>query len=286
MRQWVAGLMLACAVLIGAWGVWDSYQHQLMNINALQHSLTQQHLQIAQLNDRLVALDRQQRQQPEITEAATQLSVQSTRQSILLLLQLAQQHVDHGQMPQAMAQLEQLRQQLAQSSLDPIQREQLNRVISADISALKQQHQQQQRRLGLQDHAIARLQDLIQENAKTLPQAHTPQVMQHSSWQTQLQGVVRIREAEPKVWMDLQQRSFICYQTLIVLGQIRRHLPEQQPDTMRRLWQSVDEQLAQLSDGQSVHARQLAQQLAQLAMPAPYPLQSLQVWQADREVVS
>lgn len=282
MRQWIVAVLLISALLIGAWGAWDTYQRQVLSLTTLQDHLTQQHLQIAQLNDRLVALDRQQRQQPAVTETATQLSVQSTRQSVLLLLQFAQQHLDHAQLPQALAQLQQLEQQLATGTLDPMEREALRQVIQSDIAALKQRDQQQQQAWRLQDHAIARLQDLIQYNAQTLPRAQAPALAAQTSWQEHLQGWVSIRAAQPTLWMELHQRTFLCYQTLILLGQIRSTLPTQQLDTLSRLWLAVDVQLAQLPDGHSVHARQLARQLAQIAPPARYQLQSLQLWQTDR----
>lgn len=283
MRQWAVGLVLIGALLIGSWGAWDAYQRQRQTIANLQDSVAQQHLQLAQLNDRLVALDRQQRQQPSITEAATQLSQQSSRQSVLLLLQFAQQHVDHAQIPAAIAQLQQLEQQLALSGLSPAPQDALRRVIQHDIATLKQRHQQQQHLWGLQDTAIARLQDLLQINAKTMP--HPQPIVaqgQEQAWPQQLQGWVSVRRADPAVWLDLNQRALICYQALMVLGQIRTALPQQPPDTLRRLWQDVDHDLAQLSDGQSVQARQLAQQLAMLPQPAAYPLHSLQLWQTDR----
>lgn len=280
MRQWAVGLVLIGALLIGSWGAWDAYQRQRQTLANLQDNLAQQHLQLAQLNDRLVALDRQQRQQPSITEAATQLSQQSSRQSILLLLQFAQQHVDHGQIPAAIAQLQQLEQQLA--LLSPTQHDALRRVMQQDIAILKQRYQQQQRLWALQDSAIARLQDLLQINAKTMPRAQpvAPQG-QTPDWSQHLQGWVSVRRADPAAWLDLNQRALICYQALMVLGQIRTALPQQQPDTLRRLWQDVDHDLAQLSDGYSVQARSLAQQVSMLAPPAAYSLQSLQLWQAD-----
>lgn len=280
MRQWAVGLVLIGALLIGSWGAWDAYQRQRQTLANLQDNLAQQHLQLAQLNDRLVALDRQQRQQPSITEAATQLSQQSSRQSILLLLQFAQQHVDHGQIPAAIAQLQQLEQQLA--LLSPTQHDALRRVMQQDIATLKQRHQQQQRLWALQDSAIARLQDLLQINAKTMPRAQPVASQgQTPDWSQHLQGWVSVRRADPTAWLDLNQRALICYQALMVLGQIRTTLPQQQPDTLRRLWQDVDHDLAQLSDGYSVQARSLAQQVSMLAPPAAYSLQSLQLWQAD-----
>jgi hypothetical protein len=284
MQQWAAGLVLIFAIMIGSWGVWDVYQHQINTIMLLKDGQQQQQMQIAQLNDRLVALDRQQRQQPTMTETATQLNLQTSRQSVMLLLQLAQQHIDHVQIPQALVQLQQLDQQLAGLSLEWTQQAQFRQILQQDIMMLRQQYQQQQQLWNKQDIAIARLQDFLQSNAQSVPQSRL--IDEQSSWQTRLQGWVSIRRAQPSAWMDMNQRYFMCYQTMTLLGLIRTSLPLQQTDTLRRLWQDVDQHLAQLADGHSVRARQLAQQLANIAPPATYQLQSLQLWQQGAGVSS
>ncbi len=247
-------------------------------------------LQIADLNDRLVATARQQ--EPVLiapvamaSPASNQLARQSVRQALLL----AQAALDVGQPNEALALLSQTRHRLADQdslSLAPAVMTALNVRIAEDMAHVTDVGHKKRLARQARDLAYSRLQVFLAEMARhgpvLIPDQTTNAALNEpaadpSSLRFRLNHLIRIEPAEAGPQASIAIRALVCHEVALTLGLARQALQQQQADQELSLVREAQHQIRGLAD---VDARQVDGLLRQLLLhpiPASIRLQSLQL---------
>lgn len=247
-------------------------------------------LQIADLNDRLVATARQQEPTSTVPDtinlaASNQLARQSVRQALLL----AQAALDVGQANEALALLSQTRHRLADQdglTLAPALVAALNVRIAEDMSHVTDVGHKKQAARQARDVAYSRLQDFLTEMARQGPvliptQTHNAALneptVDPSSLRFRLSHLIRIEPAEAGPQASIAIRALICHEVALTLGLARQALQQQQIDQELSLVREAQHQIRGLADVDARRVDTLLRQLLLHPMPATIRLQSLQL---------
>jgi hypothetical protein len=282
----VLGLLMILWLGTAGVGSWLINQ-QAIQLDAMHQDQQKMTLQIADLNDRLVATVRQK---TDPLMNATPANFSSTQASSALMykiirqgLALAQTALAHDQPSVALTLLMQTEQRLKTSEasvLAPALTNGLIRQIQLDSARLRQLGDKQHQARQQLDVALSRVQRLLSMTATngpslapTLP-TNEPvlpiQPVLPSLWQ-RLQHLVQIEPAQTGVQASIAIRALTCHQVALTLGQARLAIQQQQLDQAQGLIREAQQQIHTLPDA---NARQIDQLLLTLlVMPAPSPLQ-------------
>lgn len=287
-------IFLLLLLLLSGWG-WQLYAEQQLELARLdqnQATLTQQ---VADLNDRLVAVARTQAQPNDVLLTQTVITPEQAelmRQNIRQSLTLAQYAIQRGQATDADALLLSVQAVLqggqSQQWFAPAVLQGLQRAIQMDRAAISQAAQQQQTGDQSLERALIQIQQQLDQMARQAPVLHLPDLtqptdsasQQHSdhaerSWLDRLAQVVSIQRVSPEQQVTLAQRALLCREVALTVGLARHALRQQQPDQLRALLREAIQQLSRLPDAQAVQARQRLTQLLATPLPAVVPLRAL-----------
>jgi hypothetical protein len=259
-------------------------------LSAFDKNQQQLVLQIADLNDRLVATARQQELTAPVPDtitsaASNQLARQSVRQGLLL----AQAALDVGQADDALVLLSQTRHRLADQAgvtLAPALITALNVRIAQDIKQVSDVGQKKQLAGQARDVAYARLQQFLTEMARRGPvlvaeqtsnSALNEKPVDPSSLRARLSHLIRVEPAEAGPQASIAIRALMCHEVALTLGLARQALQQQQMDQELSLVREAQHQIRGLADVDARRVDALLRQLLLHPIPAPVRLQSLQL---------
>ncbi|MEY4516849.1 MAG: hypothetical protein RL180_1195 [Pseudomonadota bacterium] len=280
----VLGILVV--VWLGSVAVGVGWTHQqaaqLESLYQNQQKLT---LQLADLNDRLVATVRQHNE-PIVsatpshfasTQANSTLMYQVVRQG-LALAQTALQQDQPAVALSLLIQTEQRLQTHEASVLAPALSSGLIEQIHRDIAQLRQWGEKQQRARQQLDVALSRVQRLLSLTAKQGP-ALTPTLPTNESvggdertpsrWQ-RLYDVIQIEPAQAGTQASIAIRALTCHQVALLLAQARIALQQQQSDQAVALMREAQQHIHTLPDANARHIDRML--LTLMAMPIPSPL--------------
>lgn len=285
--MWGRMAVLLFLLLAGAGGllVYQERQHQqqLAQVNQQQNALAKQ---MADLNDRLVALARQA---PTVQPAAQPAALNTLSQSAQLLkltlrqsLILAQTALDVGRIEDANQLLYYVQRTLysaQQEQLSSAIGEGLKQAVLADQTQIAKRAAQVRHAQHQTDQALAKIQDYLAATAYMGPQLRAIDAAgQAQSWR-------QIFILEP-VRSDRQQniavRALICHETALTLALARQALAQQQLDQYRQLLLTADQKIQGLPDPAAMQVHQWLQQLLSQPMPRVVVLQSLALLGTER----
>lgn len=259
------GLWLWPLLGIGALGMWSHGQQQQLRSQLAQVQVQQQQ-QLAELNDRLVALGRHT---PEVAATAapaqTELAYQVDQQTVRTRLLLAQQAIHHQQFAEADQLLALQQQQLAVAHAVPnTLRQLLGPLIGRDRQRLQAWiHQKNSHDLQI-DTRLSQLQSQLDHLALQAPQLALASDRQ-TVWQ-RLGGMIRIEPVQPQTAQRMALRALSCREAALTLG-LARQAVSTHPERLALLLQQVDQQLATLPEPRLQAVRQQVRAIA--ALPAP-----------------
>ena len=287
-------IFLLLLLLLGGWG-WQLYAEQQLELARLDHNQATLTQQVADLNDRLVAVARIQAQPNNVVlsqTAPTPEQVELMRQNIRQSLTLAQYAIQRGQAAdadalllsvQAVLQGGQSRQGFAPAVLQGLQQ-----AIQMDRAAISQAVQQQQTSDQSLERALIKIQQQLDQMARQAPVLHLPDLTQPTesasqqysdqierSWLDRLAQVVSIQPVSSEQQVTLAQRALLCREVALTIGLARHALRQQQPDQLRALLREAIQQLSRLPDAQAVQTQQRLTQLLATPLPAAVSLRAL-----------
>lgn len=283
-------------LLLSASGGWLYHQQQL-ELRQLQQDHKALNQQLGDLNDRLVAIARQQTQPvlPSL-QHSTGLPEQTAliRQNVQQGLVLAQAALQQGRADDAdvlLQNIEQVLQQPAAQLLAPAVVTGLRAAIQTDRKQLLQQAQRRQTASQAMDRALMQIQQQLGQMARQNPVLHQPttnspltpasEQTDASDWFTRLAQVVSIQRVSPEQQVTLAQRALLCREVALTLGLARHAVRQQQPDQLRSLLQEAIQQLSRLPDAEAVQARQAIERLLSAPVAPPQLLKSLSLLPAS-----
>ena len=241
-------------------------------------SQQQQQQQMAELNDRLVALSRVQAVPVTSSRAASvpqALEYRIDQQLLLNRLRLIQQTVERE--PKQADQLLALQQQQLTgrgwAHLSASLRQLLVPLLARDRQRLQQWLAEKNSHDVLMDTRLAQLQRQLDLLSIRPPRLEPPQ---GQGIRAQLLALIRIEPASPQAGQQAVLRGLACREAALTLG-LARHALRHDPERLAVLLGQVDTQLAALPDPAVVHVRQQVRALINMKAPVWSGLESLRL---------
>lgn len=291
MKQKLALPLLLLVVIVLALCTYLVYQQVTQQQYRLEQNQQAIHKQLADLNDRLVAVARQQQpaggqtgtstaqplrlspaQQVQLTSQRNELK-QYQRQWTLAALKLAQDHLQHNDFAEAQQILLELQQSVLNTQQDfnnPFYRTLLQTLKIDQLSIEQQMPRRQQARDSL-NHALQQIQQQLNLMAVQAPQLGQAAPLKQSGIKNWLAHWFQVERASPEAEQQMLDRRFIGKQASLLVALARVALARGDATNFVTTLDEATTQLALLPDHQ---ARQLGQQLTVLKnQPWPIPIQ-------------
>lgn len=291
MKQKLALPLLLLVVVVLALSTYLVYQHGTQQQQRLEQNQQAIQKQLADLNDRLVAVARQQQpagsqtgtsasqpmrlspaQQVQLTTQRNELK-QYQRQWTLAALELAQDHLQHNDFADAQQILLELQQSVLNTQQDfnnPFYRTLLQTLKIDQLSIEQQAPRRQQARDSL-NHALQQIQQQLNLMAVQPPQLGQASPLKPTGIKNWFSHWFQVERASPEAEQHMLDRRFIAKQASLLVALTRVSLERGDASNFATTLDEATTQLALLPDHQ---ARQLMQQLVILKnQPWPTPIQ-------------
>lgn len=283
MSKSMAGLLGIPVLLTLLGGGW--LYGQLLQVRqqlALEQGHHQQ--QLAELNDRLVALSRQHAAEPAVAQDVLPraLDYQLDQQVLATRLALVQQAINQKQFSYADQLMALQQQQLAapQTTVAPeTLRQLLLPLLARDRQRLQQWVIQKNSHDLLLDNRLAQLQQRLDLLARQTPRLASPP-SEDGVW-SRLRGLVQIEPANPQASQRMALRALSCREAALTLGLVRQAVATD-PERLAVLLAEADRQLAALPEPAAQAVRAQLRALSSLPPPVWGGLESARFLQGDR----